>query len=270
MKTQVGSQRVPISRLDVLLRDADKLYGINGSQAFTVEKMITDLGSKPSSSSVPTKIPDLKHFGLLEGTYKGLRITDIGQKVLHQDNGQRSVFLDKLVRNVKLWDVFQNNGGRDITNNIVIKLLIQEAGVGEKEARERAAEIKNAFLQDIKCINEFKPKHKPKLILKKPQTQEQKEQELLVEAPIKKTEITNQTKPDVIIPSSQSYKEEILMDQVQEKTPMSIQFGKHNYEINDELSYNIALQVLTAIKKELEKDGTQINVYYKEVPQMGS
>ena len=188
MKTKVGSQRVPISRLPVLLKDAEKLYESNGNQAFTIDKMVTDLGSNPKSSSVPTKIPDLKNFGLLEGSYQGFRITDIGQKILQQDNTQRSVILDKVVRNIKLWNTFQDNGGRDITENTVVKLLIQETGVKEDEAKKRSHEIKWAFLQDVGCINEFKPKRRLKLTLKKPQTQGQQEQGLSIEVPVKNTD----------------------------------------------------------------------------------
>jgi hypothetical protein len=189
MRTVIGSKRIPISRLPVLLKDADRLYEINKNQAFPVKKMIEDLGSNPRSSSVPTKIPDLKSFGLLEGNYKGLRITELGQKVLQIDNTQRSIFLDKIVRNIRLWDVFQNNGGNDITTDTVIRLLIQETGVSEGEARERAIEIKNAFLQDVKCITDFEPQQRSKLTFETPQTQGQNLQESPVKVPLETTEI---------------------------------------------------------------------------------
>src|SRR5208283_2514699 len=123
MKTKVGSQRVPISRLPTLLKDIEKIYEIRGTSAFTIKEMATDLKSNPSSSSVPTKIPDLKHFELLEGHYGGFRITGLAQNALQQDSVQRLISLDKVIRKVKLWDVFQNNGGRDITDETVIKLL---------------------------------------------------------------------------------------------------------------------------------------------------
>ena len=205
MKTKVGSQRIPITRLLTLLKDSDTLNGIHGTSAFSIEEMILDLKSNPNSSSIPTKIPDFKQFELLEGHYGGFRITGLAQDVLQQDSAQRSISLNNVVRKIKLWDVFQNNGGKDIADDTVIKLLIQETGVKESEARGRVDEIKSAFIQDVKCITDFKPKQRPKLILRKPQNEEQKEPELTVEA---STNETPYRELDVVATSFESTKKE--------------------------------------------------------------
>jgi len=242
MKSIPEEFRYPRIRLDILLTELNKLYENNNDRFFTKDKMAQDIEASRISSSIPAKIFELKNFGLLEGDFQHLHITELGRKIFQVGDSQRQIDLEKAIRNIKLYDTILNIGGKNFTDEKLLNILIKNGQLTEKDAKQYLNGIRGAFLRDIDCILHFKPK--TTLISK----------ELKFE--VKTVQVPTMEKSQDTTPS---HKNEETPKNRHEIPEMSIKYGTHNITIIDELTFRFAQQMMLSIRKELKRRGVEFD-----------
>lgn len=237
MNSKLKEYRFPKIRLDILLTELRKLYEKNDGNVFTKEKMIEDIGASRTSSSIGAKIFELKNFGLLEEVHQNLHITELGRKIFQVADAQRSIEIEKAIKNIKLWNVIQNLGGNAFSGPELTAILVKSGELSEQEVKQMLPEIRDAFLRDTNCIKQFRPTSTPVIQVIKTGTGAP-----LISAP----------PPSIAIQKTSG-------SPINDEIKMSIQYGTHQIDIVDELTFNFAEQMMRSIRKELVKRGVQFD-----------
>ncbi len=250
----VGKCRIPGIRLGILLDHLIALYKVYPNDEFTRNQFRDALNLKPGSSGIADKVKDMLAFGLLEKDEKELKYylsVPLGKNVVNSTDTERPLIIERIVAHIPLWDQFIAlfNKDTNIGDLKFISALKEVAGVVDLPEK-RMAHIKWAYIEDVKCINKRPPYSKFSKNIGKIHIYP-KSREIQIALPAIKEQ---STKPATItnIPHK-GYK-------------VSSEYGEFQIWVRDEPSYLVALQMLTAIKKDLESNGVK---FTKEVPQMG-
>ncbi|MDO8872526.1 MAG: hypothetical protein Q7V05_07340 [Methanoregula sp.] len=247
VSVKVGAFRIPSLRLDILLKVLTIIYEKNLDNVFSSEKLLKDIDIKSEkSSSLSSKTKELKKFGLIEGRLEKFRITDLGKRIVQFNNPQREKDVETAIKYIPLWNIFLSAGGKTISDEKVIEILKNMAKLEDKEARERAPEIKRAFLRDIDCIRFFMPGYIYKSTETAPELPPQ-QPNLNPEIP-PLSNLTQTGQPEI--------NSSILHNR--EKSKMSIDYGMLHVEILDESSLKLAYKLLKAMEKELQIRGMSL------------
>jgi hypothetical protein len=244
MKPKIGKFRVPKIRLKILLDELNELYKKHGNNEFTITEFGNTLNISESSSGLQQKKYELKNLGLLKGEDAVLKITDSGVKVLQPDISERQKEIEALVKRVSLWDELLKIG-RMVDDNQLFMVLKNKTDLSEEELKERFKEIKWAFNEDVKSINQFDPtsnkttKSKPKHAQKRI--------------------IQNVSSQIIVEPQTKLIKEKLLSNSIVWK--VSSEFGEFQTEITDALSLsnarNITIQLLDTIERKIMDNKTK-------------
>lgn len=263
---KMGSSRIPSIRFDILLRDLTLIFENYGDKGFTKEEMKDSILNK-NNMGVYKKVKDLKLFGLVEGRLGRYNITDIGKKIVQIDNPERERNIEKAMRLVPLWNLFLDNGGKNITNEKIIEILKNDVGLESEEAQRRSQEIKRVFNRDVLCIKQFNPRFIITLQKKETNVSPQPSN-ITPESPIA-PKLENSTG----FKSNEILKVDPLVSFGQEdEIKISKDYGKFHIEITTVESLSgIALDLVKEMRKELKNRGVLYEPSYnKEVPTMGS
>lgn len=239
ISSKVGNYRIPVVRLPTLLPHLIEIYRTFNSRDFSYEEFAQILKLKSTSSGIPTKIFEMKNFGLLTESNKRLRITDLGMRLFTSNIEERQANLLKVIRKIPFWAILLDKRGPN--DDSIMEILLHDAKMDEIVAKVRLTEIRDAFLKDISSINSFDPKiTQPPLF---PQGQP--------------TEIPVQDRQEAILTPIKEEMVESTMAPDQDKIKMSIDYGTHHMDIEDELTYRFAEQMMKAMRKELERRGVK-------------
>ena len=245
---KVGTSRIPSMRFDVLLRDLTLIfvkYGDNGFSKEELKATILNIGIQV----IYKKVKELKLFGLVEGRLGRYNITDLGKRIVQFNNSEREKDVEIAMRRVPIWNLFLDNGGKNISDEKIIEILQNDVGLEPEEAQKRFPEIKRAFKRDVLCIKQFNPR-------------------FIATAP-KKTENTPLPQQPSITPnistapkSHDALKDDFSLSKQEDKITISKNYGKFQIEITtDESEFSRVSELLKIIRKELQSPG---------VPTMGS
>ena len=221
----IGNCTIPKYRLGLLLEQTEKLYRKFGAEETNSKAIAEELGYPRRSNPFYTKLKDFSTFGLLEGEGRSIRVTELGKKVIQQDNSNKREALDEIIRNIPLWDKLLNEYGTKIDKKGFSERLAEITNAELSDVQKQAEKIRRAYLDDVEYI---------KLTDTSTRLQESQKQDA-------------RTIPEQGTPS-------IGTQPIISKEAVGyVAFPEYHtsIEIKDEISYDLAQQLLDAIGKKL-------------------
>lgn len=215
----IGNCSIPKHRFGLLLEQTQKLYNKYHLEETNSEAIAATLDYTRRSNPFYAHLNDFISFGLLEGEGRsGYRVTELGKKAIQQDSVRRQEALEELIRNIPLWDRLLNEYGTKVDKATFSQRLAAITGAEPAEIQKRAEKIRRAYLDDIEYI-------KP-------------------------------TEASARLPASQqgsSSRQESFTIAISREAAGYILFPEYHtsIEIKDDISYNLAKQLLEAIGKKL-------------------
>jgi hypothetical protein len=239
MKLLIGNYRIPKIRLRVLLECIVDLEKKFHDREFTKDELKVTLNLSESSSGLPQTIQDLRSFKLIADTNRNFRITELGISVLNVDSTQRSVEVEKVVRNNDLWAVLLNTVGKNPDQSAFNSALLTITKEKETEIQPRYKEIFDAFQADVECIIRFDP-NLTRRYRRAPRKQKQEKSQ-------NSSDGTHNIQTPLHVmggydtgssPQIKGYK-------------ISSDYAGFQIEVKDEQTYKLAINLLKSIKNEL-------------------
>jgi hypothetical protein len=242
---KVGTSRIPSMRFDVLLKDLTLIFSRYGDNGFSKEEMKDCLASI-DNNVVYKKVKELKLFGLVEGGLGRYNITDLGRKIVQFDNLEREKDIENAMRLIPIWNLFLENGGKNITDEKIIEILIKDVGLDAEEAKGRSRDLTRAFKRDVLCIRQFNPR-------------------FIVAAPYKIENLSPRSS-DITPSAPQSPKidtistsQALRQSEPEEKITISKDYGEFHIQITTiESSTGIAIELVKEMRKFLKEQGVSV------------
>lgn len=257
---KVGSYSYPLYRLNALLKDTRKIYETFGQKEVSRDHIAQILGQAADSGAFGQKLADLKAYGLLLGSHGNFRISEIGIKSTYGTISEKSEALDKAVKNIELWNAIFKKWGPDPNIETFWLDLSEIAGIERSESKNKADSVRKAYTDDGKYL----------LLNKTPEetanlrTNDSSAESLGVNdgnSDMNAIIVQNQAIENLVQPVNQPPTTQINIP-INTKFVGYIGFpdySKAPLEIKDEMSYQIAKQLLKAIKKKLEENGIKFD-----------
>lgn len=204
---------------------------------FSKEELADIIKQKPKSGGFVQKIADFQKYGLISRCPDGqFTLTKLAINIF-KGNTKDNI---KLFENVELWKLIFEKFNTNIKQEDFWKHLQTIAKTDEIEAQKKADVIFDAYFKDIQYIQKHTKtdidQERQHHLVKKSNSHSQKEE--VIQLP---------TKTPVIIHKALSitrWELYLLSDK-----------GEYYLEVFDEITYNLAVELLKSIRKELEKDG---------------
>lgn len=229
---KIGTYTIPNNRLKDLIEDAKKVYEKFPNEEIESEFIAHSINNSPTSGSFKQKLADLRTYGLLEGRGK-IRISELGKKVTYGHEDEKREAFEKIIRNIPLWGIFLDKYGLSIKEDNFWVDLAKITGLERPESQNKADWVRKSYLEDIRY---YKPVEKA--------------QELGLEK-------SNQ--PERVFEPSNKSENKMETPQFTQNTINAIgyigfpEYSKAPIEIKDDMSYNIAKQLLEAIGNKLRE-----------------
>jgi hypothetical protein len=239
LETKYGDFVITGTRLRTVL-DTEIMLNEMAITSLDKDKFYVITGSAPSSHGPIDKLNDMVRFGLLTKTNQNFTITPLGYEFLNSSEQERSKVVDKIIRNIPLWNTLLDMIGEN-PNLEAFSNTIREITQASPEIINRnLTRLHSAYLGDVECIHKKPPYGKPSPLTGRTRS-----------AP----------KGEWFYPEKKGYKGIHPSDDIppNPSIEMSIRYGDHNVIIKDELSYRFAEQVMMMIRKELVRRGIQIS-----------
>lgn len=225
---KIGKYSIPKFRLPSMLMAVQKIYDKFEGGDISPSLIAGLLGQPITSGGFLQKLADMRSYGLIVGR-GSVKVSDIGKKVTHPENEEeKTLALKTAICNIELWDVLFTRFGVALPEDDFWLDLKQITGAEAPEAKEKAMFIRKAYLDDIGLLK-------------------------VSETP--KTPVSNNAiyRGGVASAPTQASSGAIGYIGFPE-------YSKSPIEIKDEVSYNIAKQILDAIGKKLkEKESEKSN-----------
>lgn len=229
IQMKIGKYSIPKFRLHpTLLNEVKKTYDKFEGGDVSPSLIADLLGQKITSGGFLQKLADMKAYGLISGRGK-LKVSDLGKKIAYPVNEEEKMMaLEVAIRSIELWDLLFNKFGASLPEHNFWVDLKQITGAESPEAQTKANLIRKAYLDDVGLLKMGELSKNP-------------------------------------VSSDVTYLGGL------ESTPAQTSGGSIGYigfpeyskspiEIKDEVSYNIAKQILDAIGKKLkEKESEKSN-----------
>ncbi|GEM_PF-1078071 len=148
----IGDCTIPKYRLGLLLEQTEKLHRKFGTKETNSKAIAETLGYPRRSNPFYAKLKDFESFGLLEGEGRGIRVTELGKKSIQQNNAHKREALEEIIRNIPLWDRLLNEYGTKIDKKGFSERLAGITNVELSEVQKQAEKIRRAYLDDVEYI----------------------------------------------------------------------------------------------------------------------
>jgi hypothetical protein len=229
---KIGSYTIPNNRLKDLIEDTKRIYEKFPSEEVEAEFIAHTIGNSPKSGSFRQKLADLRSYGLLEGRGK-IRVSELGKTITYGHASEKIEAFEKILKNIPLWGIFLDRYGISIKEDSFWVDLAKITGVERPLAQNKAEWVRKIYMEDARYLD----------IVKKPLESSDSN-------PKENDRIENKesSQPPQIVTNAIGY---IGFPE----------YSKAPIEIKDEISYNIAKQLLEAIGKKLkEKEAPKDNI----------
>jgi hypothetical protein len=229
----IGKYSIPNRRLAVLLDQTKSIHDSIGEGNGNSTDVMTILNFKVKSPSYYTNMQDLRAFGLVQGQDKNIRITLLGLRAISANTTQKQAVLEEVFDNFELWKKLRERFGDSVEHDILSQTLAEITGA-EPPDEKTTESIRKAYLKDIE-------------VLAKSATNQENQ---------------NRTPRFVeVVPIP-------VLERAKSNAPRNVigyitypEFSESAVQIKDELSYEIAVKLLEAMKKRLgiskKKEGVQ-------------
>jgi hypothetical protein len=256
METKYGEYSIVFTRLGILidhLIEVSKKYPTTFNRKQFVE--ITQL--KPTSTLA--KLQSMEQFKLVQSSGSNYAITPLGQMII-RGGSERTKAIETVVRSVPLWNHLINTVGKTPDKLKFSAAIKQITNVDDKILKENLDRLLYAYTDDVSCITRTPPFSKYSVIYSKSGASKALGPSTVNAAP-PLTAVVPELKPTDIEHTAHSV---IHMDEGNGTTVLDgdkstnygiIEYKGHKFEINDDLSYGFADQIMKKIKKDLERDG---------------
>lgn len=150
---KIGNYRVPTFRLyPNLIAYTKKIYDKFPNEETKVEYVAQLIGhTSHRSGTFLQRAADLRSYGLIEGKGK-IKVSELGKKITHGNETERTEAIEKAIRNIALWDTFLNKFGTSIEEEDFWVVLAKITGMERLEAQNKAKWILNAYMEDIRHL----------------------------------------------------------------------------------------------------------------------
>ena len=205
--------------------------------SFNKEQFYAITGSAPSSHGPIDKLNDMVRFGLLSKTNQTFSITPLGEEFLKSSGGERAKIIEKIIRNISLWNKLLDTVGKNPSLNTFSSQIRVITQASPELIDRNLTRLHSAYLGDIECINKSPPYGKVSPLIGR----------------------TKESKPLHTSTSNNEFIEDYdVSDVIVEPIEMSITFGNQHIDIKDELTYRFAEQMMIVIKRELARRGVRL------------
>jgi hypothetical protein len=216
---EIGSYSIPKHRFGLLLRETQKLHDKYYLEETNSTDIAATLGYPQRNNPFYAKLNDFISFGLLEaGGRSSYRITELGEKAIQPDNVRQREACEELIRNIPLWDKLLNKYGTKIDKKTFSEHLAVIADAEPADVKKLAETIRRAYLEDVEHIKSIE-----------------------IPAKLPESQVQN------------SATREGFTVSIPKEATGYIAFPDYHttIEIKDEISFNLAKQLLDAIGKKL-------------------
>jgi hypothetical protein len=234
---KIGSYTIPNNRLRTLIEDAKKVYEKFPNEEVEAEFIAHTLDNSPTSGAFKQKLADLRSYGLLEGRGK-IRISELGKKVTYGHEDEKREAFEKIIKNIPLWGIFFDKYGVSIKEDNFWVDLAKITGLERPESQNKAEWVRKAYLDDVRY---YKPVEKAQ-----------------------ESGLGQENQPERVPMSIDRRETQMETQQFSQNTINAIgyigfpEYSKAPIEIKDELSYNIAKQLLEAIGNKLKEKTKEV------------
>jgi hypothetical protein len=229
----IGKYSIPNRRLAILLDQTKNIHDNIGEGNGNSTDIMAILNFKVKSPSYYTNMQDLRAFGLVQGQDKTIRITPLGLRAISENTAQKQTVLEEVFDNFELWKKLRERFGNSVEHDTFSQTLAEITGV-EPPDEKTTESIRKAYLKDIG-------------VLAKSATNQQNQ---------------NRTARFVEVADIP------ILETPQSNAPRNVigyitypEFSESPVQIKDELSYEIAVKLLEAMRKRLDigkkKEGVQ-------------
>ena len=235
IEMKLGAYSIPRSRLGTLLADTKKIYERFKSEEIQVDHIGSFLGLSPRSGGFLQKMADLRAYGLIEGRGSKSRVSKLGiDATFGIGPAEKSVALEKIVKNIPLWGIFYEKYGKEITVEDFWIDLEKITGIERLDSQKVAESVRKHYNEDAKYIS---------TVERLPGTPRESETgKTYVQEPGDRKTNMETAQPSVGLPVGDAL--------------IFIKFptvGTFTLDLNDETNLNIAETILTKIKEKLNK-----------------
>jgi len=214
---------------------------------FTRQTFVDALGLSATSGGPDHKLASLRQYKLATRTSdQQYKVTDLATTIVNETI-VRSKVIEQAVRNVELWDKLLNTIGKEFTDEAFVSAFGAITGIPEPEIGIELAGLKYAYREDMDCINKNPPYSTWSTKVGKPRKSQ--------DGP--ESGLQNQTTTTSQSSMIKGYK-------------VSIDYGGFQIVVTDEPTYLVALQMLQAVKMDLEAQGVCFSTTNKGAPSIGS
>ena len=259
--TRYGDVPIIFTRLGLAidhLIEVSKKYPSTFTRAQFVE--VTNL--KPTSTA--DKLRDMELYGLIRRNNAIYTISESGKKII-VGSPERSSEILAAINKIPLWAHLIKTIGKNPDRNTFDKSIKGFGHYGNLSI-ETLDQLWYAFTDDLSCITKSPPFSKWSSMVRKSATShpripgpsinhtvQQKKEMIVIPEPAVKTQNTEST-----IQNAEE-EEKIEKTESHKSTPNYgvIEYKGHQFEINDDLSYGFAEQIMKKIKKDLENKGVE-------------
>ncbi len=235
VEMKLGTYSIPRSRLGTLLADTKRIYERFKSEEIQVDHIGSFLGLSPRSGGFLQKMADLRAYGLIEGRGSKSRVSKLGlDATFGISPAEKSIALEKIVKNIPLWGIFYDKYGKEITVDDFWIDLEKITGIERLDAQKEAELVRKHYNDDAKYITTIE---RPQSTAVEPEMGKTRAQE-----PDDRKKSMETTQQNLGLPAGEAL--------VFIKFPT---VGTITLDLNDETNVNIAETILTKIKEKLQK-----------------
>jgi len=238
LETMYGEYVITGTRLRTAL-DTEIMLKKNSLPSVNKEEFYKITRSAPSSHGPVDKLNDMVRFGLRTKNNQNYVITTLGEEFLKSDGEERAKIVERIVRNIPLWNKLLDNIGRNPSLDAFSDQVRAITQAKPDIIDRNLTRLYSAYIGDVECTHKSPPYGKVSPLLGRT-----KETKQLLHV------------PEVFTPLENFDISEAISDPVD----MSITFGDHRVDIKDELTYRFAEQMMVMIKRELARRGVRIYV----------
>jgi hypothetical protein len=242
MPTIFGEYHIPAARAGKVL---DHLITVvkNHPASFTKADFVREIGAVVTSNGPADKLRDMIAYGLIVDNVQTYGITELGKVAISVNAKERSSAVEKVVRNIPLWNLFINASGIKQTFD-TFKKNAHQFITNDPNLDTNIHRLYTAFVEDVACISKTPPYTKISKNLGKPRKHSHQTKPSYEEIPTKlHIETTPQSTSSAvkIFPNGLS------------NVRLILEFDGGKFEVKDALSIMIAKGLITVKESELKR-----------------
>jgi len=193
-------------------------------------------------------------YGLIIKSDQRYLITELGRSAVGGSATERPRAIEKVIRNIPLWNLLLNNIGSSPTNESFVS-AVKKIITDDPNLEKHLNRLLFAYKEDISCITKIPPYSKRSANLGNPRIHKRDATAIVSKPDLQKDRLTPQileTKPS----TSQDGNQEMIYANIQKNNEFNLNFGVieyrgHRVEIKDDLTYAFAAQMMKKIRHDL-------------------